>query len=87
MSAQKSSNVEGKELRKPYLKSRSKLLFIARTLHPMEKLVAHLMSRIVPNPIQSRLHLYRPLPLNTYAKINILNQRDVQFTSDIPHLV
>lgn len=53
----------------------------------MEKLVAHLMSRIVPHPIQSRLHLSRPLPLNTYAKINILNQRDVQFTSDNPHLV
>ena len=62
-------------------------MFIARTLHPMEKLVAHLMSGMFPNPIQSRLHLSWPLPLNTYAKINILNQRDVQFTYDIPHLV
>ena len=87
MSALKNSNIEGKWLRKAYLKSRSKLLFISRTLHPMEKLVAHLMSGMFPNPIQSRLHLSWPLPLNTYAKINILNQRDVQFTYDIPHLV
>ena len=73
MSALKSSNVEGKWLRKAYLKSRTKLLFIARTLHPMEKLVA--LWCLVCSPT-----LYK-------VDFTYLGQRDVQFTYDIPHLV
>ena len=73
MSALKSSNIEGKWLRKAYLKSRTKLLFIARTLHPMEKLVA--LWCLVCSPT-----LYK-------VDFTYLGQRDVQFTYDIPHLV